>query len=222
MARAETLDDLASFARDGHFATGRLPRVVAFRAPRRVRMGEEVALSWRVEQASRIELWLGGALEDRRVVPHTGRWSLRAAAPGHILAELRCWGVEQDAVAEPGCIQTLDVEVTAPPVQLRLGQRELRGSPGATARLHWAAEGAAQVFIRRPLHDDGLEVPSRGAVELVLDAIEDVVHVTAVGHDGVATVTETCRLRPICPARDDIAHELNSLLSPLEELRPWN
>lgn len=222
MARAETLDDLAAFAREGHFGAGRLPRVAAFRGPRTVAMRQELTLYWRVEQAGRVELSMLGAAEGQRVVPHTGRWSVRPATPGRVLVELRCWSVEDDGAGAPSCVEALDIEVTAPPVRLRLAQRELVGRAGASARLDWSADGAVHVFLRRPLHDDVLDVPARGSVEVVLDAIEDFVQVTAVGFDGASQVTETCRLRPINLTPDGAAYELNSLTNPLDEMKPWN
>lgn len=222
MARAETLDDLAAFAREGHFGAGRLPHVAAFRGPRTVAMRQELTLSWRVERAGRVELSMLGAAEGQRVVPHTGRLSVRPASPGRVLVELRCWSVEDDGAGAPSCVETLDIEVTALPVHLRLAQRELVGRAGASMRLDWSADGAVQVFLRRPLHDDVLDGPVRGSIEVVLDAVEDFVEVTAIGFDGAARVTETCRLRPINLTADGAVYELNSLINPLEEMKPWN
>lgn len=221
MARADTLDDLAAFAREGHFAAGRVPRVAVFRGPRRLGMREELALSWRVERAGRVELSLAGAAEGHRVVPHVGRWSIRPQRPGHLMAELRCWSPEDDAAGPPCLVDTLDIEVTAPPVRLRLAQRELVGRAGSPVRLDWYADGASQVFLQRPLHDDVLDVPTRGSAEVVLDAIEDFVQVTAVGFDGAASLTEVCRLRPIGLEGDGALHELISLINPLEEMKSW-
>lgn len=221
MARAETLNDLASFAREGHFAAGRVPRVAVFRGPRRLGMHEELALSWRVERAGRVELSFAGAADGHRVVPHVGRWAMRPARPGHVLVELRCWSAEDDGAGPPSCVETLDVEVTAPPVRLRLAQRELVGRAGSAVRLDWYADGVAQVFLQRPLHDEVLDVPARGSVEVVLDAIEDFVEVTAVGFDGTASATEVCRLRPVGVAVDGALHELDSLINPLEEMSSW-
>lgn len=221
MAREETLNDLASFAREGHFAAARVPRVAVFRGPRRLGMREELALSWRVERAGRVELFFAGAAAGHRVVPHVGRWSMRPARPGHVLAELRCWSADDDGAGPPSCVETLDIEVTAPPVRLRLAQRELVGRAGSPVRLDWYADGAAQVFLARPLHDDVLDVPARGSAEVTLDAIEDFVQVTAISFDGAASATEVCRLRPIGLAVDGVLHELNSLINPLEEMKPW-
>lgn len=219
MARAETFADLAGFADAGSLAAGRRPRVDAFRGPRRVLMGEDITLSWRTSSARRVELEIHGGVEVQREVAHTGQWTVREPAPGLLQAQLRCWGEDDLDQAAPSRVETIEVDVAAPPVRLRLRRRELVAPPGAVVRLHWTAEGAARVVIERALFAEVLDAPASGAVDLVMDAITDVVQVVAIGHDGEARQTKVCRLCPEIERGMDVMPELASLNQPLEELQ---
>lgn len=221
MAQARTLEDLAGFARDGHFGGSTQPRVTLLRAPRSILLGQEFTLHWEVQNAGHVELWLGGAQRERRVVAAAGRWTLRPALPGLTLVELAVWGEADDAGTAPACIRTSRVAVQAPPVRVHLAQRELRGQPGSLVRLQWLAEGAVQVHILRPLSGEQLQVPHRGVVELALDHVEELVRVQATGHDGAVAAQAECRLLPASGGLLDIDAELRGALQPLEELQSW-
>lgn len=219
MARADTFADLADFARAGSLGAGRRPRVDVFRAPRRVLMGDEITLSWRTSAARRVELAIHGGAELRRDVAHAGQWTLREPAPGLLQAELRLWGDDDQDQAAPSRVETIEIDVAAPPVRLRLQRRELSAPPGAVVRLRWTAEGAARVVITRALVAEVLEAPAIGAVDLVMDAVADEVELAAIGHDGASRQIQKCQLRPEIDHGMDVSVELASLTQNLEELQ---
>ena len=219
MARAETFADLAGFADAGSLAVGRRPRIDAFRGPHRALMGDDITLSWRTSLARRVELVIRDGAEVQREVAHAGQWTVREPAPGLLQAELRCWGEDEPDQAAPSRVETIEIDVVAPPVRLRLRRRELAAPPGAIVRLHWAAEGAARVVIERALFAEVLEAPASGAVDLVMDAIADVVRVVAIGHDGEVRQTQLCRLCPEIEHGMDVTLEMASINQPLEELQ---
>ena len=219
MARADTFADLADFARAGSLGTGRRPYVNAFRAPRRVLMGDDITLSWRTSAARRVELAIHGGAEHRRDVAHAGQWAVREPTPGPVQAELRLWGEDDLDRAPPSRVESIRIEVVAPPVRLRLRRRELSAPPGAVVRLHWTAEGAARVVITRALVADVLEAPAIGAVDLVMDAVFDEIELVAIGHDGASRQIQKCQLRPKIDHGMDMSVELAALNQNQEELQ---
>jgi len=218
VARAETFADLAGFARHGRFRDLNRPRVASLTAPRSMTMGEEFVLAWRTESAQRVTISLEGVIELVREVPAVGRWTLQPQTPGPLHIQLRCFGQADAAGNVSLCVDHIEVDVQAPPVRLRLRRHELSALPGQWVRLHWSADGAAQVLLIRPLRGEELEAPAHGAVDLTMDAIEDSVQVVAIGHDGERRVTETCRLYPKLALNPDVSLELDTLTQPLEEL----
>lgn len=103
-----------------------------------------------------------------------------------------------------------------PPVKLALDRERIRGKPGQIVRLIWTAENVDHVIVRRLQFDEerSSKLP-RAAVEIVLDYLDEWIHITAVGNSGM--LTRVCRLEVEIDSLCDVSIDLEPI--DLGELR---
>ncbi len=188
---AETLDELADFARAGRIgAEG--PIIHWLRAVPNIFIGEAVAVQWSAEAASNVELRVAG-LHVARAIPV-------AAAGDLVLPDLPLgrYQIELLAInAHAVASRSLTIAVVAPPPSLQSQiSRSAFEFGTAPLRLSWQAERAERVRVefdsRVTLH------PPQGETELVpRHAGRLVAQITAIGAGGTVSVRH--RIEAIVP-----------------------
>ena len=221
MATAETLDDLASYAREGSFAGLRTARIELLHAPARAALDAPFEVHWRTQGAVQVRMRLRGALQGEREVPPQGALMLRSQVPGTTAIDLVCSAGDAETGA-PDVVATAMVIVVTPPAELSLSTHQLTGLPGGSVRLFWSSSHASRVVLHRAMQGIELELPLRGAVDLCIDALTDEVLLTSHGLDGAPGARHTCHLIPQLPTTASRQAGPSTWFSkPLEELSSW-
>ncbi len=214
MLNAQTLRELAGFARAGSFASAHPLLVRSFRVTASGRGSRQLVVSWECENASRAVLMLTGAVDFAQEVPTSGDLSVRTPRTGMVFAQLLAWDEEAAGGLEPTLVEMREFRLDAAAVDLRLSANDLYGKPGELLRLSWQAKGTSCVLLRRPLHGEELDLPPWGSVDAAVDVVDDAIELVAMSPDRERQVTRICQMHPVAPEPDCLLAELSTLAQP--------
>lgn len=216
MALAQTLDDLAAFARAGSFNALRVPRLINLGLPARVTVGDALVVEWRTHNCTSVVLRVRGPQPLVRSLAANGRVALPVEAAGDWQVSLELRG-DSDIAQVPERI----VHVLKAPLAIHLSSESVSCHIGASAIVRWASEGAVTTRVARGA--ETLELAAQGKLEVEMGYQREQLIFEAVGVDGSRTQT-VCELVPqatevnaqYVSVNTSIESELNVINQPLE------
>lgn len=206
MSTAE--DQFSTFVNNDEPAPVMPVAIAHLTVPEDPRMNDVLKFSWEVMNAASVRLKLSGSIQADLSVAAEDFRTYVAHIPGPVFIELTALGAPDRYGNCSSVSRMCHVIIRAPPLRLMAYPRELRGIPGTWVRLHWGAENAARVLIERPMFDENMDANPCHAIDILVDAIEDLVRITACSHDGESTETFICRIRPTLDEVSDIDDDL--------------
>lgn len=215
MALAQTLDDLAAFARAGSFNALRVPRLMSLGVPARVTVGDVLVVEWRTQNCTSVMLRVRGVQPLVRRLAANGRVGLPVEAAGDWQVALELRG-DSDITLVP----ERTVQVLKAPLAINVSGASVSCQVGATAIVRWASEGAATTTVTRGAETLGLA--AQGKLEVEMGYQREQLVFESVGVDGSRSQA-VCELVPLLveakvqyiSAQTSIETELNIINQPL-------